>query len=150
MDRTQRMELTNLCMVYDGDKILVEEKILKNGKGIFFPGGHIEPDESCTDAVIREVYEETGLSITAPKLCGVKDWIEEDGSRYLVLMYKTDQFTGTLRSSEEGKVFWVDLKDLDQMNPIWNMKELLQILTGDQYGEFFFKIENDTWDGVLL
>ena len=54
--------------------------------------------------MIREVYEETGLKISAPHLCGIKDWQNDDGSRYMVLFYKTDKFCGELRSSEEGEV----------------------------------------------
>jgi len=94
-------------MVYDGDKILVQDKIDKDWGGVTFPGGHVEKGESFTDAVIREVFEETGLTVSSPRLCGIKDWTRDDGTRYMVLMYKTDKFSGELHSSEEGEVYWV-------------------------------------------
>ena len=75
-------------MIYDGSKVLVQERIGDDYGGITFPGGHVEKSESFTDAVIREVFEETGLKISAPKLCGIKDWINDDGSRYMVLFTK--------------------------------------------------------------
>ena len=87
--------------------------------------------------------EETGLTIKNPKLCGVKDWIEKDGTRYLVLLYKTDEFEGELKSSEEGRVFWLDRKDVPTANLIWNMRELLEIFDTDNYSEFFFRDEDD-------
>lgn len=43
--------------------------------GIIFPGGHVEVGESFTEAVIREVKEETGLRIASPQMCGMKDWV---------------------------------------------------------------------------
>lgn len=57
MDRSQPMELANMCMLYDEKgRVLVEEKILgENEKGIIFPGGHVEPGESLKDSVIREM-----------------------------------------------------------------------------------------------
>ncbi len=150
MERRVPVELTNMCMVYDGNKVLVEEKILEDGKGIIFPGGHIERGESITASVIREIKEETGLTIRNPQLCGVKDWIEEDGTRYLVFLYKTNQFSGELISSDEGRVFWIERSELEAMNPIWNLKELMYIFETEEFGEFFFMIENDKWEGKLL
>ena len=102
MDRKQPMELTNMCMVYKNGQVLVEEKIIReNEKGIIFPGGHVEPGESLKDSVIREMKEETGLVISNPKLCGVKDWIREDGTRYLVLLYKDFSCTAFRRSCRQ-------------------------------------------------
>ena len=77
MERIDKVILTNMCMVYDGTKVLVEEKIGKDYKGIIFPGGHIEENEPVVDSVIREIKEETGLTIKNPKLCGVKDWFND-------------------------------------------------------------------------
>lgn len=53
MDRIDKVILTNMCMVYDGTKILVEEKVGENYKGIIFPGGHIEENEPIVDSVIH-------------------------------------------------------------------------------------------------
>lgn len=144
MDRRSEIELTNMCLIYDKNRVLVEEKTGTNYTGgLVFPGGHVEEGESLTEAVIREMKEETGLTIRNPQPCGFKDWIEEDGTRYLVLLYKTDQFEGELKESEEGRVFWLDRKDLPTAKLIWNMRELLEIFEGDEYSEFFFRVDED-------
>ena len=97
-------------MVYD-DKgnVLVQDQIDENWGGLTFPGGHVKKGESFVDSVIREVYEETGLKIENPRICGTKDWPREDGSRYIVVFYKTNKFSGTLKSSDEGEVKWMPL-----------------------------------------
>ena len=138
MNRTSTVELTNLCMICDGDKILVQERVWNGEKGIIFPGGHVEKDESLLASVIREMKEETGLTIENPVPCGFKDWINEDGSRYLVLMYKTNQFSGELRSSEEGRVFWTTREEFKRLPVMWNMREALEILDSDVYSECFW------------
>lgn len=51
-----------------------------------------------------------GLKIYLPQLCGIKDWIQKDGTRYMVLFYKTDKFEGTVTSYEEGEVYLSELK----------------------------------------
>ena len=108
-----------------------------------------KPD-SLTDSVNREIKEETGLTIYNPKPCGFKNWIQEDGSRYIVLLYKTNRYEGELNDSGEGKVFWIEWEDVNRVNLIWNMRELLEIFNSDKYSEFFFKIENGQWEGRLL
>ena len=64
---TERCELTNLCMITDAEnRILVQDRTDPSWPGICFPGGHVEPGESFVASVIREVQEETGLTITIP------------------------------------------------------------------------------------
>ena len=148
--RTENVTLTNMCMIYDGERVLVQDNVDdKNWKGIRFPGGHVEKGEPFTDAVIREVFEETGLTICSPRLCGIKDWTNDDGSRYMVLLYKTDKFSGELRSSEEGQVFWVDLKQLYDMELAQDMAELIKVFCDDDLSEFYYERENGEWNVIL-
>lgn len=144
MKRTQEIELTNMCLVYNESSILVQEKVVtRHPGGLVFPGGHVEEGESLRDSIIREIKEETGLTISNPRPCGYKDWIQEDGTRYIVLLYKTNQYSGEILASDEGRVFWLDRNDITDANLIWNMRELLEIFESDDYSEFFFRVGVD-------
>ena len=145
MSRKQLVKLTNMCMVYNKEKILVLDRTSKYWGGITFPGGHVEPGETFVDSVIREVKEETGLTIYNPKLCGVKDWIEDDGSRYIALLYKTDSFEGELQSSSEGEVFWTDVNEVFNLNLSNDMDKLLEIFLDDDKSEFLYVEEEGKW-----
>ena len=149
MARTEVVTITNMCMVYNGTKVLVQEKIDDDYCGITFPGGHVEKGESFTDAVIREVFEETGLTIFSPMLCGIKDWSNDDGSRYMVLFYKTNKFKGTLSSSEEGEVHWIELEEMKKMNLADRMDKVLEVFLNESISEYFFYKENGEWQEEL-
>ena len=119
MERTERVILTNLCMIRDGSRVLVEEKVGKGADGIFFPGGHVEEHEPVVDSVIREMKEETGLTIRNPKLCGIKEWINEDGSRYVVFLFRADDFSGELTADcPEGELAWIEEEKMMDL-PMW-------------------------------
>ncbi len=149
MERTQAVTITNLCMVYRGDEMLVLDKRHAEWGGITFPGGHVEREESLTDSVIREVFEETGLTIQAPRLCGVKDWVNEDGSRYMVLFYKTDRFTGELASSEEGEVFWATLDQLPREQLSLDLLDMLKVFVEEDLSEFYYYLQDGIWRYAL-
>ncbi len=149
MGRMQTVTITNMCMVYDGNRVLVQDKCGNDWNGITFPGGHVEQNESFTDAVIREVKEETGLTVRAPRLCGIKDWVNADGSRYMVLCYKTAQFTGTLCSSREGEVFWADLDELPRMKCTPDFADMLKVFLEEDLSEFWFYRQDGDWEHEL-
>lgn len=148
MARTEQVELTCLCMIYKEDMILLQNRVKKDWKGYTLPGGHIEPGESFVDGVIREMKEETGLTIVNPRLCGIKQFPIE-GGRYMVLLYKTDEFEGELVSSEEGQMEWICRKDLDKVNTVNDLTELFQVMESDDLSEFQYIIEEGTWKVAL-
>ncbi len=148
MERTERVTLTNMCMIKNGSKVLVEEKVGEYAGGIIFPGGHVEEHEPIVDSVIREIKEETGLDIKNPVLCGVKDWINEDGSRYMVFLFRADQFSGQLASSSEGQVFWMEKDEVLKSNWIWHMDGLMSIMAEGRYSELFLDSADD-WKAIL-
>lgn len=144
MSRVEKVEFTNMCMIYDKSRVVVIDRQKKDWPGITFPGGHVEPEESFTDAVIREIKEETGLTIKSPQLCGIKDWCEND-CRYVVLFYKTNKFSGNLESSCEGKVWWEEIENLPNLKLSNDMIDMLRVFTEDDLSEFFYYQKDNKW-----
>ena len=146
MNRLENVEFVNMCMIYDGEKVLVQERVKSDWPGITFPGGHIERGESFADAVIREIKEETGLTIFKPQLCGIKDWYDDKDFRYVVLLYKTNHYSGVLQSSDEGKVWWEDFKNLSHLKlATSDMSDMLRVFLEDDLSEFFYYKDGDDW-----
>ncbi len=146
MRKHETVELTNMCMVYDDNgNILVQNKKSKVWGGITFPGGHIKKKESFVESVIREVKEETGLDIKSPIICGIKQFELEKNIRYIVVFYKTNKFSGTLKSSKEGEVFWVKAKDLLNYPLARDFDDMFKIFTDDSLQEFQWAFENGEW-----
>jgi 8-oxo-dGTP diphosphatase len=147
MARKETCILTNMCMVYDGDRVLVQDRLDPQWPGITFPGGHVEPGESFVESAIREVREETGLEISDVRLCGVKQWTQRDGEfRYIVFFFKTDRFSGTLRDSEEGKVFWIDKKELSNYVLADGFDRMYPVFDDDHLSENYFWFADDQWN----
>ncbi|QSX06100.1 8-oxo-dGTP diphosphatase [Sedimentibacter sp. zth1] len=143
---------TNMCMIYD-DKgnILVQDRLDKNWPGITFPGGHVENGESFVESTIREVREETGLSISNLQLCGMKQWQTGEDARYVVLFFKTNCFEGELQSSEEGKVFWIKANEINNYNLANDFDKMFEIFINEKISEFYYYKNNEnTYDIKLL
>lgn len=136
-------------MVYDGNRILLQDRVKKDWHGFTFPGGHVEKEESFVQAIIREIYEETGLIIREPKLCGVKQFQTDEDERYIVLLFKTDKFEGRLVSSDEGEMRWIDRDSLNTYGLVNDFMDLLKIFDSDCYSEFMYE-RNKSGDDWLI
>ena len=151
MSRAEQVILTNLCMVYDdAGTILVQNRRDPSWPGICFPGGHIEPGESFVESVIREVWEETGLTIENPILCGTKQFPTRNGERYVVFFYKTNRYRGELKSSAEGEVFWIPRTDLSKYQMVEDFLDMVKVFEQDDLSEFYYYKENGNWKLTLL
>lgn len=146
MSRKENCILTNMCMIYDGDNILLQDRMNPDWPGITFPGGHIETGESFVDSVIREVKEETGLDISNVTLCGVKQWTQRDGEyRYIVFFYKTNTFSGEIKSSDEGRVFWIKKDQLKNYTLANDFDKMFEVFDNDNLSENYYWFEDNEW-----
>ena len=137
-------------MVYDNDKILLQDRIKEDWKGVTFPGGHIEKKESFVKGIEREVFEETGLKIKNIRICGVKQFQTEDDERYIVLLFKTNEFEGELCSSEEGEVFLAERKNLSSYETVDDFYELIKVFDDENINELMFEDckEDNHWKWI--
>lgn len=148
MSRKEMCVLTNMCMIEDSNgNVVVQKRNDKNWPGIIFPGGHIEPRESIVASVVREVFEETGLSISDLKICGVRQFTSKDNSyRYIVFLFKTNKFSGNLQSSDEGEVFWVKKNELSKYELTDGFLEILEVFEKENVNENYHWFDGN-WFG---
>ena len=137
----QDVEITNMCMVLDpATQRVVFQNRVKYWTGLAFPGGHLEKGESLVDSAIREVHEETGLTVSNLKPCGIVHWTRTDAEEhYFVHLYRTETFYGELLpATEEGSVAWMPLEDLiskpsDVLSP--HFRDYLRLFLDDNLFE---------------
>lgn len=125
-------ELCNMCMITDQQgRVLVLDRLPKPSNawsGLTFPGGHVEPGETVVASVIREVREETGLTITDVVPAGYIQWYNPDRqSQYFVFLFKTSSYSGEPKGSSEGNVRWMTLNEMLSGKLALNMKQYLAV-----------------------
>lgn len=131
MEKISKVILSNMCMVYHDDEILVMNRVKSDWPGLTFPGGHVEDNETIEESVIREIKEETNLDISDVKLVGIIEWDIIKNVRYIGFLYKTSSFKGEISSSKEGEVFWIKRNELNNYVLSLDFKEMCE--------NYFFK-----------
>ena len=144
MDRSEQVELAVLCLLTDGDRLLLQDRVKDEWHGWTLPGGHVEPGESFVDAVGREMKEETGLTVRQPRLVGVKQFPTANG-RYVVLLFRAEAYEGTLRSSAEGRMAWVRYDRLSSLSTVDDFQALLSVMNSPELTEFQYLVDGDNW-----
>ena len=137
------VSLTTLCYIEKDKKYqmlhrIKKEKDINKDKWIGV-GGHFEAQETPEECLLREVKEETGLTLTHWKFCGIVTFISNEWAdvEYMCL-YKADSFKGTLCECDEGTLEWVD-KDKIYELPIWEGDKIFLRLMEEQ--EEFFSLK---------
>lgn len=118
------MKLSTICYIKKDNKTLMlyrnkKENDVHKGKWIGL-GGKIEDGETPEECIIREVNEESGLSIKYPILKGFLTFPKfKDDEDWYVFVFTANDFTGKIIDSPEGDLKWVDDKDVLSLN-LWD------------------------------
>ena len=141
--------LQNMCMIYDreNDTILILDKVKKHGwEGLTFVGGHVEDGEVLYDSCVREVFEETGLTVKNLKLKGTVSWIDEiKAKRELGFLYYTEDFSGELiENNVEGTLSWFGIDEFRNANgKSYSIDKILDLFLNDDYSELIVKLNKN-------
>ena len=137
------MTITTLCYIENNNQYLMLHRTKKpndinEGKWIGV-GGHVEKDESPEECLVREVREETGLTLTAYKFRGLITFVNSKCESELMCVFTADGYTGELITCNEGELRWVDKTQVPNL-PTWEGDRVfLDLLLSDE--ERFFSIK---------
>ena len=140
--------LCNMCMIEYAStgRVLVQHRLSKATNpwcGLTFPGGHVEAGESITASMVREIREETGLTVSNLRMCGVVEWETigeradgspaevEANSKYIVFMFRTSTYAGDLKSSAKGQMEWMTLDEMRKGGLAPHMEEYIRVMLDD-------------------
>lgn len=116
------MKATTLCYITRGDKVLLLHRVKKvndiNHDKWIGVGGKLEGEESPDEGMLREVLEETGLTLTSYRCRGVLTFRQDGVEGEHIYLFTADGFTGELRECDEGDLEWVD-KTFAASLPTW-------------------------------
>ena len=129
------------CYLKKDNKVLMIKFNKKWGQVYAPPGGKFEENESPLECIKREFYEETGLNLINPRLQGISYWHDfVDG---VIFIYVAEDFSGIEKAiSEEGKLEWIKLEDLPQINQFDQNKLFTPYLFKSEIFEAKFILDN--------
>ena len=129
------MKLTTLCYIENdhGEYLMLhrtkKQNDLNAGKWIGV-GGKFEADETPEECLLREVYEETGLTLTRYRFRGIVTFLSNEWEGEYMHLFTADKYEGTLCDCNEGELAWVPKNDVLKLN-LWEgdhifLRELLE------------------------
>ncbi len=143
------MKVTTLCYIEKDNRYLMlyrgkKENDCNRGKWIGV-GGKFEPGESPEECLLREVKEETGLTLTSYRFRGLITFVSDEWEDEMMCLFTADEFQGELISCEEGTLQWIDKADVLNLN-LWEGDKVFLnlLLTTDEFFTLKLRYEGET------
>ena len=147
--------LTTLCYIERDDAYLMMHRVKKerdiNRDKWIGVGGHFEEGESPEECLLREVMEETGLTLTDYRPRGVITFMTDTYPAEYMFLYTAEGFTGIMHACNEGELEWVPKVKVEQL-PIWEGDRIFFRLLEERQDFFSLKLryEGDTLAEAVL
>ena len=137
------MKLTTLCYIEKDDCYLMLHRTKKendeNHDKWIGVGGKFESEESPEECLLREVKEETGLSLVSYKFRGLITFVSEEWGTEYMHLFTADQYTGSLKECDEGELVWVP-KDRIESLTLWEGDKIFLRLLQEEKSFFTLKL----------
>lgn len=138
------MVLSTLCYIEKDDCYLMLHRVKKKvdvnkGKWIGV-GGKLEKDESPDECLLREVREETGLTLTSWQPRGILTFICDGWQTEYIFVYTADAFLGELQECNEGTLKWIPKSELEELN-LWEGDKIFLKLLAEEAPFFSLKLQ---------
>ena len=148
-EKRERLPITTLCYIEQDEKYLMLHRVRKqndcNRDKWIGVGGHLEAGESPEDCLLREVREETGLTLTGFRFRGLITFLL-DGLQEYMCLYTADAFAGELTDCDEGELEWVEKSRVESL-PLWEGDKIFFRLLKE--GRPFFSLKLRYEEGRL-
>ena len=136
------MQITTLCYIEQDGKYLMLHRTKKkhdiNENKWIGVGGHAEGTEGPEECLLREVKEETGLTLTSYRFRALITFVSDKQEPEMMCLFTADAFTGKLITCDEGELVWVDNREVPKL-PTWEGDAIfLERLLADE--ERFFTL----------
>lgn len=146
------MKLSTLCYIeQDGRYLMLHRTVKKNDvnkdKWIGV-GGHFEQDESPEECLLREVWEETGYTLTSYRYRGLVTFVSGNGVTEYMSLFTADGFVGEPIPCDDGELEWVDIEDVWNLN-IWEGDKIFFRLMDEEEEFFSLKLVYDGHDKLV-
>ena len=149
------MKNTTLCYIEDGGRYLMLHRVKKtvdeNKDKWIGIGGKFEEGESPEDCVLREVREETGLTLTRYRYRGIVTFVSNVWGTEFMHLFTADGYEGDLIDCNEGTLEWVDNARVPQL-PTWEGDRIFLRLLAEDAPFFSLKLtyRGDTLAAAVL
>lgn len=137
------MKLTTLCYIEKDNKYLMLHRTKKqndaNHDKWIGVGGKFEADETPQECLLREVYEETSLTLTSYSLRGIVTFISDEWETEYMFLFTSGEYEGEISDCNEGELVWIEKNEIMNLNLWEGDKIFLKLLTED-VGFFSLKL----------